>query len=390
MILAAIFVMGDSALAGHPSVWIKDCAADDGSVPSGTNCPHWWTSPDIWIDNDGDQKIDSPVHGQENTLKARFRSKYYWPLIHWVQVDFYYRDNTTGPLMFPDGATLIGSDIVMMMGVPDDYGVASVKWKIPKPPASGGHWCIGAVVTLKNDGPKVPAVLPPEDKNVAMANLWWIAQEAGKDAYLDFTASASANQEGEQTFVLEVTDELPVGWKWRLSNVEPGEPFDLRPGENRRVKLRVKPPRGAQARERGRITVSQVHVDNKRTVGGVTFNIYEDHLAPNAVRILDAEIVRSRPVLTWEKSQTEAETGFVERIAYYEVSRNGKRVASVNGDEDARRHGVQWVDRAALGGRNVYTVRAVDEGGNVSDESPEAAVVMMSRAKSKRRGAAKE
>lgn len=70
-------------LTGGPNhdVWIKDCLADDGSVPSYFNCgmpgPSGFNdSPDIWIDNNFDGIADAPVTNNAwNYFFAKVRNR---------------------------------------------------------------------------------------------------------------------------------------------------------------------------------------------------------------------------------------------------------------------------------------------------------------------------
>ncbi len=153
-------------------VWIKDCDTDDGSTPS--SWTGWWTSPDIYIDNNGDSVRDAPVYGADNTLKAIVRNRSSaWAMN--VQVNFYYRNSSTG-LVFPDGANFIGRDFVKIP--PNGSAIASTLWRRVPPKPSDGHWYIGVVLYHEDDSPHSPTVTPPEDNNVAVANIWVTAHGA--------------------------------------------------------------------------------------------------------------------------------------------------------------------------------------------------------------------
>ena len=105
--IESIYTSGTLGFCRH-DIWIKDCEADDGTVPShetedgiALNCPgdEWARSPDIYIDNDLDGVIDEPVVNQANRLFAIIRNNSTYPISN-VNVDFYYRNNTTG-FVFP-------------------------------------------------------------------------------------------------------------------------------------------------------------------------------------------------------------------------------------------------------------------------------------------------
>lgn len=362
-------------------VWIKDCAADVGSVPTSPNpCPQWWTSPDIWIDNDDNFVIDAPVYGADNTLKALVRNNSSaWAMI--VTVNFYYRDASTG-LIFPDGASLIGTDRVHVPA--NGYAIASTLWRnLPANP-SGGHWCIGVVLTHDDDPAITPAVQPYQDNNVGVANIWFLAQRAGEQVTLPFNVGTGGSGGfglggWPRDFVLKVVDRLPPGWSWTLEGIGADQPFTLKLDEERTVQLNIQVAEEAAPHTGGAVEVRQVDVATERVVGGVQFNLYEDHRPPERVRSLTASLGTGRPVLTWDRVFVEAETGLTERVAYYEIFRNGKAVAKVMRDEEPTQPGMQWTDPDLVTGRLTYAVRVVDEGGNISVVSAKATVTMPGR-----------
>jgi hypothetical protein len=354
-------------------VWVKDCDADDGSIPS--PCTEWWTSPDIYIDNDDDSVIDAPVYGEDNTLKAIVHNKSAaWAMN--VGVNFYYRDSSTG-LVFPDGANLIGRDFVKIP--PNGSAIASTLWRRLPPNPSDGHWCIGVVLYHEDDPPRSPTVAPSEDNNIAVANIWVIAQRQGQRVTLAFAAGTGGTtgfglQPWPRQFVLKVEDRLPTGWTWSLEGMPADQPFVLKLGDERKVQLRVNVPDGAPPHSGGSIEVSQADVSTGRTVGGVYYNMYEDHCPPESVQRLTVELSGGRPLLSWGRVSREAKTGLKEKVAYYQVLRNGKAVAKVMKDEDRRRPGVQWTDPDPVRGKLTYIVVAVNEAGNRSAPSAKAQI----------------
>lgn len=365
----------DAVIAPPPvDVWIRDCDDDVGNTPSVPNpCPVAYMSPDIWIDNNDDMTIDAPVEGADNILKAAVRNRSA-VTAEQVTVSFYYRDNTTG-LIFPDGAEFIGSDVVTVSG--GSVTVASTTWaNLPSPPTTGGHWCIGVVLSHANDPPITPPVPAKDDNNVAIANIWHLAARAGEQMVLSFGAGSGGRSgfglgEWPRDFVLRVNDELPAGWTWTLEGIAANEPFTLRLGEERQVSLTIDVPDDAPPHTDGAIDVRQVDVATGRVVGGVHFDVYEDHLPPQAVQTLAAALLDGHAVLTWDPVRTEVETGLRERVAYYEIRRDGRPVAKVVSDGDEARPGMQWTDPVALNGAAVYGIHAVDEGANVSEAGPE-------------------
>lgn len=368
---------------GPIDIWIKDCDADNGTVPSTPLCPDWWTSTDIWIDNDFDMIIDAPVVGEDNILKALVRNRQTGTAQD-VSVRFYYRDNTTG-LIFPNGANYIDEDIVTVP--PNGIVLASVIWRdLPAPPVTGGHWCIGVVLEHTDDPRITPSVLPPNDNNVGIANIWFIAGRAGDPVILNFNVGTGGQlgyglEPWPRRFILQVNNQLPPGWDWTLEGIEADKPFTLKLGEERAVQLKIQIADDATPHEGGAIEVQQVDIVTGMIVGGVEFNLYEDHRPPEAVQTVQAAIVNNSVVLTWNPVFKESVTKLKERVAYYEILRDGKAVAKVLRDGDPLKSGMQWTDFDSVSGKLTYAIRVVDEGENISEASPEVTITLPSEKK---------
>ncbi len=358
---------------GPVDVWMKDCLEDVGDIPSVPEppCTVAFKSPDIWIDNNQDMILDGPVYGEENNLMARIRNRESG-VAEQVTVGFYYRDNTTG-LHFPEGATPIGEDVVTVP--PNGQALASVRWNIPEPPTTGGHWCIGVVVDHPSDPLPSPAPSTKDHNNIAMANMWYIAGREGEAELMSFSLSTGGSwgfglRPWPREFTLEVDVELPAGWNWELEGAPVGEPFTLKLGEEREVKLVVQVAEGAPPHSGGSVEVRQVDVATHQVVGGLIYNLYEDHFPPEPVRQPRANLVDGYTLLSWAEVRKEAKTGLRERVTYYEVLRDGEAVAKVVLDGDPHRPGYQWKDPDPVKGTVTYAIRVADEGGNVSEASP--------------------
>jgi len=370
---------------GAIDAWIRDCDADDGTVPSTPNCPTFWRSPDIFLDTatpgagsgslpSGDLVIDGPMYGVRNRLKAFVRNRG-TGFAENVQVSFYFRNNHTG-LAFANGATLIGQTSV---NVPANAEVLTgVDWTIPNPP-NAGHWCIGVVLEHPDD-PQT-STHPPDDNNVACVNIGVIAGRAGDTVTVDFDVGA-AGQKGfgltawPHEFIVTVSAETLRGWTWKIEGLKADEKFRIDRGESRKVRLLVDIPESAKPHESVEFFIRQLDADTRTAVGGVVYQIYEDHLPPRRIRALNAVLADGKPRLTWERVRVESKSGATERIARYEVLRDGERVAEVIRDEDLLCAGIQWTDPEPGSGRVAYTVRAVDHGGNVGEPSEEAVLVL--------------
>lgn len=372
--VAQIGVPGQSVDA-----WIRDCNADIGNVPSNGVCPQWYTSPDIFIDNDLNGILDLPLYGGDNTLRAvvhNLGSEF----AENVNVDLYYRNNTTG-LVFPGGAPLIGSDVVNIP--PNGSALISVPWaNLPAAP-SNGHWCIGAVLNHTNDPAIFPAVIPYEDNNVGIANIWHIAGRAGERMDVSFSAAGSGSGFGFKSwprdFILRVEQDLP-GWTITMEGAEAGSLFTLQLGEEKNITVMVDIPEGVEPHTAGAIKVEQVDVKTGKVIGGVMYKIYEDHLPPEPVDKIAAMVGEKSVVLTWEPVWIEENTGLEDRVAYYEIFKNGQPYKKLVRDEDPFAYGMQWIDRDLSGDKLTYAVRVVDEGKNVSAISPSLVVTLHDRA----------
>ncbi len=360
--------------SASPDVWLKDCLADIGDVPSVPEppCQVAFKSPDIWIDNNQDMILDEPVYGEINKLKARIRNRGNGVAEN-VSVKFYYRNNSTG-LHFPEGAIDIGEDIVTVP--PNGQALASVDWDIPVPPTEGGHWCIGVVLDHADDPIPIPAPSTKDHNNIAMANIWHLVARAGEEEYMSFVLGTGGSGGWGLTpwprdFILEVDVNLPVGWNWELENITADDTITLKLGEEREVKLKVHAPDNAASHSGGSIELRQVDIATQQVVGGLSYNLYEDHFPPEPVQEPNASIEDGYVLLSWEEVRKESETGLRERISYYEILRDRKVVAKAVVDQDPTKPGYQWKDSTRLYGSADYSIRAVDLGGNVSEVSQE-------------------
>lgn len=358
-------------------VWIRDCYDDIGNEPSNDECPQWCTSPDIFIDNDLNGILEEPDYGIDNILRAVIHNR--GPeFAENINVDLYYRNSNTG-LIFPDGAFPIGSSVVNVP--PNGSALISVPWEnLPEAP-SNQHWCIGAVLNHHAiDQAITPAVIAYEDNNVGIANMWYIAGRAGERMDVSFSA-ATGGKSGfgftswPRNFILRVKQDLPR-WTMTIEGAEADSPFTLQLGEEKKITLMVDIPDGAKPHTAGQIKVEQVDVETGKVVGGVVYNIYEDHHAPEPVGKVIAMIGEKGVQLTWEPVWAEGNTGLEERVSYYEIIKNGQPYKKVNRDEDPFAYGMQWTDRDLSGDKLTYAVRVVDEGGNISAASPNVVVTL--------------
>lgn len=170
-----------------PDVWLMDCEDDDGSEPSCyTNCPSWWRSPDIYIDNDDDGALDYPREGKECTFYVKVRNRGATRAVS-VDVSLYYRSNSGG-LSFPTGATQIGNTQTVYNIKAGDSTRASFTFTIPSPPDDGGHWCFGATLDCTADAVNADTG-PANDNNIACVNIGVLASRAQEGLDVDVLRS---------------------------------------------------------------------------------------------------------------------------------------------------------------------------------------------------------
>ena len=171
-------------------------------------------------------------------------------------------------------------------------------------------------------------------------------------------------------FVIKVNDTLPLGWRWTLKGIQSEQAFTMRLGEERQVKLDILVPDDAAPNAGGAIDIQQIDIATNKVVGGVNFNLYEDHHAPQTIRAVSGSLIDGQVVLTWQPVIKEENTNLRERVSFYEVTRNGQLVGKVLRDQDPDKVGMQWTDKERDGDAR-YTIVVVDEGGNRSAVSPQ-------------------
>jgi PKD repeat protein len=151
-------------------IWIKDSAADDGSVPQASP---WWISPDIWVRNSDDNGTvhQNPVAGTTNYIYVKVRNRLTTPVEN-ITVNVYWANAALG-LTWPGSFNLANSFVVASLAGGGEV-VQSVPWNTPY---SIGHFCLRVRGDAPKDpigsGPdtKVPVSYPPNNNNIAQKNL---------------------------------------------------------------------------------------------------------------------------------------------------------------------------------------------------------------------------
>jgi hypothetical protein len=152
-------------IPAHPDVWIRDCLADNGEVPSSISCSKWWNSPDIMIDNNNDGHRDPVVYGQTNIVKIIVRNRGLAPAIGAVVRLFDYRKESILPNSQIPRVILVGQRIVDIPAGIHNTAKVSFPWLASKPAGS----IRGLAVVLDHPGDRVNAtILPQLDNNKAI------------------------------------------------------------------------------------------------------------------------------------------------------------------------------------------------------------------------------
>jgi|GEM_PF-2130637 len=370
-------------ISGHPPVTpeirIKDCPLDNGSVPSNINCPQFWGSWDIWIDNDGDGFRDAPVVGAANNLYARARNDGPGVASN-VSIDLYYRNNTTG-LTYPAGAPYIGT-ISGLTILPNDSASGFVSWTVPPPPDSAGHYCIGAVVSAPYD-PQT-SIFVPQDNNVACVNIGYLYWRAGLAAKDDIEASVASFYVRNPYDYPELFN-VETSWVWPPEMMPEyidanGFPIDLpymvllEPLEEQLITMIVNPPAGAQDGDEAFVELTQSVVDPSKqkgdVIGGMNFPLMVDLYPPEAITDLEVTEIRAGTLLSWTPATLDI-AGNPDNIACYNIYKwpdTLDRVARVAVSGDYPIPKFNWIDQDPAG-NPIYIVRVEDEAGYESENS---------------------
>ncbi len=367
-------------------IWVKDCLADDGTTPSNGNCPAWWTSHDIWIDNNSDGIQDAPVRGAANKLYVRPRNMGTGTANN-VTVDMYYRNNTTG-LFYPAGSPYIGS--LTGLSIPSGGSTSGwVTWTVPYPPTTYGHYCIGAVLSATYD-PQTNTC-PVWDNNVCCLNMPDLYIRAGTPAkddveptIADFLVRNPLEEPGQ--FVLDAEIELPAGWIIEFFDEDGltiNLPYEvlLEPGEEQWINMVVTPEPNAEHGETGLVVAMQYegqnYPDPEAIIGGINFPVTVDLYKPAAINDLEVSLDDDMTLLEWTPVTFDI-MGNDEKMACYNIYRGTSpgfepdlenRVGRVAIDQDTLAPGFQWYDEETLRADYYYLVRAEDEAGYESNDS---------------------
>jgi len=148
-----------------PDVWLRDCAADTGGVPSApTPCSQWWRSPDIAVDH-------PVVVGRTNVVRVSVRNRGIGPaantVVRLVHFSVLSPSSLLGSGGVPTDATLVGQRAVSVSHVaPHNVVNIPFTWT-PSSVATGRFRCLGVILDHPLDRPR--AVLPPRENNIGVS-----------------------------------------------------------------------------------------------------------------------------------------------------------------------------------------------------------------------------
>ena len=404
-------------------IWISDGKTDIGTVP--VEVP-FWTSDEIWIDNDADFKKDRPAYWDGEEEDEAPINKVY-AVIHNlgpvdatnVDVNFYYRHCSTG-ISFPGNDN---SAVLINVGGPIEVNtipargnsvIGPIDMMLPEEPTETAqdHYCLGVVADCDADHPKVPNVTSNLDNNIGMVNLPYLnsqvvyhgatvdaeyqcyvqAGTAGAQGQGQQTSSMQMNATNSSSYSLEINSNLPMAWTVeRKAGLWPAIPFwpfrrwnsvgnkaidfKLTQKSTKGFNFRIKAPKeDNQSHNRYEIIIQQRDKASEKIIGGCTYKINEDYLPPEQIKIISVNLKNGKPILSWEPVLYEIKSRNPESIWYYDIIRNGKHIAKVLRDSDPQIAEWQWQDNHATKGVQKYSIVAVDEGGNRSDKSKEVEV----------------
>jgi hypothetical protein len=166
----------DYYLLGEPDpsydIYIKDSDVDTGSVPSPSP---WWSSPDIWVRNDGDctnTVHENPLAGSPTTLCVRVRNRMTTAVDN-ITVNVYWA-NAALALSWPSSWTYVNTFFIPNLPG-NGTMVKAVPWNVP---FITGHFCFLAradspVKDPVGSGPDTvaPVDLAYNNNNIAQKNV---------------------------------------------------------------------------------------------------------------------------------------------------------------------------------------------------------------------------
>ncbi len=247
--LVAILISG--CAVQFPNLLIKDSVIDNGSSISKDRI--FWLSPDIWLDNDGDE---TPVVGKPNKLFARIHnigtSK-----AKDITVKFY--ANKANTYFSFKEESLIGTNVIPEIEAGESV-ITSIIWENIK---EAGFWALG--VAVETDEAPITSNKPEQDSKLAYRSFWNVYTYAGKPIVLKFRVQNPFPVTSKIDLTLD-SQGLPGDWNAYLGK----KSFELLAKESKIVLLIVTPPVNVENNEGVINVISRIQ---EKMVGGVSYRI---------------------------------------------------------------------------------------------------------------------
>ena len=262
--------------AAQPDPSIRNWGSPPGSPPP-------WQTPDVWVDNDGDESMNEPgepSRGIANRLFARIRNLGSTSIDN-VNVRFPfapYGPGAPGSLADFKEIGVVTVPFLGAMGSADAEKTVELEWDLSNLGENNGgawgghtvgefdHFCV--LVTLAATGDSNPS------NNIAQNNFFQVPIEAGVTTSLKFLIANPKNQPAAAEMIV---GGLPEAWRARIEGIERGRTI-LKAKEVRLVALTFTPP---ERPENAHVDVS-LRLDGE-IVGGISFAAREPQADASAL-----------------------------------------------------------------------------------------------------------
>jgi len=190
-------------------VIVRDNSLDIGCIPT---TPPFWTSPDIWVDNNGDDKPDLIIPNADNNVFVRVWNRGD-TASGIVEVNVYCTPPHTA-LMLPTATPRVGSAEIPSIG-PGESQIVEVTCNIPDLQLSA--CCLGVIVQTEGDVPQDTRIAL--DNNLAARNM--ICLMMPDDAITGFPIVMGNPENDPITAMLRIAPPPDIAWEFTLDNEIP-------------------------------------------------------------------------------------------------------------------------------------------------------------------------
>jgi len=189
-------------------VIVRDNSLDIGCIPSS---PPFWTSPDIWVDNNSDGQADLIIPNADNNVFVRVWNRGSDTASN-VEVNVYCTPPHTG-LMLPT-ATSVGTANIPSIGSGKSQ-IAEVVCSIPDYSLSA--CCLGVIVQTTGDTPQNTKI--DLDNNLAARNM--ICLMMPDNVITDFPIVMGNPENAAITAMLRIDPPADIAWEFTLDDEIP-------------------------------------------------------------------------------------------------------------------------------------------------------------------------